>query len=278
MSDLGDLESAVVGLVAAIQSAGSPVFRSVDGFSDPDRKRSTAHIRRLAAPAGLVVYSGRLRADAADSVVGLEKLTVLISAENLRGGDDPRAGDGVWHGGFELLGLVSSALDGVLVQTDRRLIAIDEQVAFADATHVVYEQRYAVDRVAELAAPTFDGMALAGASSVVNVVVGEATAETRSFAFPGIDGVFRHHLGMRSRAIVWRGQLRASSDSALNTIESTIETAVADPGAFAMVDSWSRSFADCVCDRFVRTKARRRHPVSGDALQPFELHFTQLNV
>ncbi len=278
MSNLGDLEAAVVGLIAAIQSGGSAVFRSASGFSDPDRKRSTAHLRRQVAPAALVIYSGRLRTDAAESVVGLEKLTVLVSAENLRGRDDPRTGDGTWHGGFELLGFTTTALDGVLVQTDRRLIAIDEQVAYADETHVVYEQRYAVDRVAELAAPTFDGVALAGAGSLVNVVVGEVKAETQTFAFPGIDGVYRHHLGMRSRPIVWRGQLRASSDAALNTIESGIEAAVANPGAFTMVDSWSRSFADCVCERFVRTKPRRRHPTRGDALQPFEVHFAQLNV
>ncbi len=278
MSELGDLESAVVGLITGIEQSGQPVFRSVSGFSNPDRKAGVAYLGGKVAPAALVVHAGRLRSDVAESIVGLPKLSVLIAAQNLRGGDDPRVGDGTWHGGFELLALVMAALDGVTIETDRRLTVLDEQVAAADDTHVVYEQRYVIDRLAELTPPTFDGTALAGTESLVNVLVGGASAETVSYAFPGIDGVFRHHLGMRSRSIEWRGQLRAASDAALNTIESAVAQAVADPGAFDVVDAWSRTFPDCVCDRFVRNGPRRRHPVTGYALQPFELHFTQLNV
>lgn len=277
MSELGDLETAVVGLIAGIQDLGVPVFRSVSGFSDPDRRRSLGHIGGQVAPAALVIYGGRVRADLTQSVVGLPKVTVLLRAENFRGGSDVRSGDGTSQGGFELLSFVMAALDGALVQTDRRLVALDEQVVAADETHAVYEQRYLIDRLSELQPPTFNTVVLAGSESLVNVLVADASAETVSFAFPGIDGVFRHHLGMRERLIRWKGQLRAASDAALNTIESDIEDAVADPGAFDMVDSWSRTFADCVLDRFTRMGPRQRHPVTGSALQPFELHFTQLN-
>lgn len=278
VSELADLETAITGLISGIMDGGSPVFRFVAGFSDADRRAGVAHIRRQVAPAALLVYAGRLRADAADSVVGLPKVSVLISAQNLRGGDDPRAGDGSAYGGFELLGWVMAALDGAVVQTDRRLAALDEQVVAANETHVVYEQRYVIDRVTELTAPTFNGSAVAGASSLVNVLVGEASSESAAFAFAGIDGEFRHHLGMRGREIVWRGQLRAASDAALNTIETNIEAALAESGAHDMVDSWSRTFVDCVAERFVRKGARRRHPVDGQALQGFELRFRQLNV
>ncbi len=277
MSELDTLEQAVVTLVAAIQDAGQPVFRSVAGFTDPQRKNAVARIRQQVAPAALVVYDGRVRSDVADSVVGLPKLTVLMSAENLRGGDDVRGGDGIWHGGFELLGMVMAALDGALVETDRRLTVLDEQAVSADETHVVFEQRYLIDRINELTLPTFGGDTLVGSDSLVNVVVGEISSEVASFAFPGIDGVFRHHLGLRSRPIQWRGQLRAATDAALNTIESAIEAAVVDPSAQSMNDSWGRSFADCVSERFVRLGRRRRHPVTGYALQNFEIHFTQLN-
>jgi len=277
VSELGDLESAVVGLIAGITSGGGPAFRSVEGFSDADRRAGVAQVRRRVAPAALVIYGGRVRADVADSVVGLPRLTVLIAAANLRGDDDPRIGDGSALGSFDLLGLVMSALDGAVVVTDRRLSVLDEQVVAADETSVVYEQRYLVDRVTELSPPTFNGQVLAGADSLVHVIVGELAAETVAFAFPGIDGVYRHHLGTRGRPIRWRGQLRASDDNGLNTIETNIEAMVASPDSFEMVDSWSRTFADCVADRFVRTGPRRRHPVSGYALQPFEIHFTQLN-
>lgn len=277
MSELGDLESAVVSLIAGITSGGSPAFQSVEGFSDGDRRAGVAQVRRRLAPAALVVFGGRVRSDVAESVVGVPKLTVLIAAANLRGGDDPRSGDGTALGGFDLLALVMTALDGTIVDTDRRLSALDEQVVAADETSVVYEQLYLVDRITELSSPTFNGQVLAGSDSLVNVIVGELSADTVAFAFPGIDGVFRHHLGTRGRPIRWRGQLRASDDSGLSTIESTIEAMVANPNSFDMVDSWSRTFADCTADRFVRTGPRRRHPVSGYALQPFEIHFTQLN-
>ncbi len=164
------------------------------------------------------------------------------------------------------------------MQTDRRLVALDEQASSADATGVVYEQRYAVDRVNTLSPPTFDGVALAGAESIVEVGIGATSVDVQSFAFPGIDGVFRNHLGTRMREINWAGQLRAADDTALNTIESVIEAAVARAGAFTMTDSFNRSFAECVCDRFVRRGPRRRHPVSGMALQGFELRFVQLVV
>ena len=111
MSELGVLESAVVSLIAGITSGGSPAFQSVEGFSNADRRAGVAQVRRRVAPAALVVFGGRVRSDVAESVVGLPKLTVLISAANLRGGDDPRSGDGTALGGFDLLGLVMAALD-----------------------------------------------------------------------------------------------------------------------------------------------------------------------
>jgi len=277
VSELGDIEAAVIALIEAIADGGAPVFRSVSGFSDPERRKALAAIGELNAPAALVVYTGRVRSDTQHAIVGSPKLTVLLRAENLRGGDDVRLGDGTNHGGFGLLEFVLGALDGAVVVADRRLAAIDEQVATADETHVVYEQRYLVERLAELTPPTFNGVALCGAASAANVIVGEAAVEDVSFGFPGIDGEFRHRLGLRGRPIHWTGLLRAADDDALNALEAAIEAAVADPQAHDLVDAWSRVFVDCVVDRFERRGPRQRHPVTGQALQPFELHFTQLN-
>jgi hypothetical protein len=217
-----------------------------------------------------------LRGD--DAIVGLPRVSVWIAARNLRGGDDVRLGDGSALGGFDLLALVMEALDGTVIESDRRLGAIDEQVIASDETHVVYEQRYVVDRVAELTQPTFDGAALAGADSLVQVVVGEVATEAAAFAFAGIDGEFRQQLGVRQRPIEWRGQLRASTDGALNAIECAIEAAVIEAGAHAMVDAWGRTFEDCVLVGLKRVGARRRHPVNGRAVQTFVMEFEQLNV
>ncbi len=277
MSELGDIETAVRDLIANVEEGGSPIFRTVEGFSDGDRRRALAYISGRPAPAALVIYAGRVRGDAGSAIIGSPRLTVLLRAENLQGGCDVRCGDGTTQGGFQLLERVAEALDEAAVLADRQLVLIDEQVVSGDETHVVYEQRYVVERLSEVAQPTFNGEVLAGAESVVSVLVGEAEAESVSFGFPGIDGEFRHQLGLRGRPICWAGQLRGADDNVLNAVEQNIEAAVADPRPHDLVDAFSRTFGDCVLDRFVRRGPRRRHPVSGGALQPFELHFTQLS-
>jgi hypothetical protein len=276
MSDLGDLESAIITLLESIDVEGGPLFATVAGYSDPDRKRAAADIARRRQPAAFVIYAGRTRARIDHWIAGAPRITVLISARHLGGADAPRLGDGETSGGFDLLGHAMQALDGAVVLTDRRLWALDEQVFTADERIVVYEQRYAVDRLCESSPPTFGGAAIAGTDSVVSVVPGSAEVDTVTFAFPGIDGVYRHHLGLRGQRIRWDGQLRAATDSELNTLEAAVESYVGDPRPRALVDSWGRTHAHCVLESFRRTAARRRHPVSGQALQDFEAVFVSL--
>lgn len=271
MSELGNIESAVIGLITGITSESTPVFKTVLSFPDPDRKAGVAQVRRHVSPAALVIYAGRLRADTRDAVIGAPRLTILISAEENRGDAQ------VASQGFDLLEQITTTLDGTLIETDRRLLLLDEQIADTDGTHVVYEQRYVIDRVAELIQPTFDNVALAGTESLVNVVVGDLSTESVAFGFPGIDGEFRHQLGLRGRPIEWQGQLRADDDAAMNTLETQIEDAVIDAAAYTLTDAWGRSFADCVCERFQRNGPRKRHPVTSQSLQSFEIHFVQLN-
>ncbi|UCG16744.1 MAG: hypothetical protein JSV19_01650 [Phycisphaerales bacterium] len=276
MSELGDIESAIVSLLKSIEVEAVPVFATVRGYSDPDRKRAAAAIVRRRQPAAFVIYAGRTRAQVSHSIVGAPRITVLISTRHLGGADAPRLGDGEASGGFDLLGRAMQALDGAIVLTDRRLWALDEQVFTADERVVVYEQRYVVDRLCESSPPTFGGAVIAGTDSLVSVVPGDAEADAVAFAFPGIDGVFRHHLGLRGRRIRWDGQLRAATDPDLNTLEATIENYVGDPRPRALVDSCGRTHAHCVLESFRRTAARRRHPISGQALQDFEAVFVSL--
>ena len=276
MSELGDIESAVVTLLESIETEGAPVFATVAGYSDSDRTRAAAAIARQQQPAAFLIYAGRTRAEVSPWIVGAPRLTVLISARHLGGADAPRLGDGETFGGFDLLGRTMQVLDGTVVLTDRRLWALDEQVFTADERIVVYEQRYVVDRLCELSPPTFGGTAIAGPDSVVSVVPGDAEADTVTFAFPGIDGVYRHHLGLRGRRIRWNGQLRAATDPDLNMLEAAVENYVGDPRPRTLVDSWGRTYAHCVLESFRRTAARRRHPVTGQALQDFEAVFVSL--
>lgn len=276
MSELGDLEAAVLGLLESVTVDGEPAFAEVTGLSDPDGKRSAATLARRPQPTAAVAFDGRTRAEVKESWIGLPRLAVFISNRHLGDSSAARLGDAETPGGFDLLGAVTEALDGAVVLGDRRLQAFDEQTVTADDRTVVYAQRYLIERTATASAPTYSGQAIAGADSIVSVELGETDRERVAFGFPGIDGVYHHDLGSRGRAIRWFGQLRADDDTSLNAIESAIENLAAAASPQTLGDPWGRSHPDCVLDSFQRKGARRRHPVTGQAVQNFEMVFRQL--
>jgi len=276
VSELGDIESAVTGLIQAIQVNSVDLFAEVKGFSNTAPREVVAGLRRELKPAAYVVYDGRASSDAF-GVPAEPKLSVFAIVESLRGGDEPRAGSALQSGGFDVLGELFTALAGSTIVTDRQLAFVDERLIAANDTSVIYEQRYSVLKLATSTAPTFGGSAICGSSSIVRVTVGDFEMETERFAFPGIDGEFQHALGVQARAVTWSGQLRAASDSALSAIEATIESLLDGSQPADIVDGFGRTFADCVLNRFVRNNQRRKHTIDGQALQNFELHFAQVN-
>ena len=276
MSELGDIETAVIGLIQAIQVSSEDLFAKVKGFSNTAPRDAVAALRRELKPAAFVVYDGRASSDAF-GVPAEPKLSVFAIVESLRGGDEPRAGSALQSGGFDVLGELFTALAGSTIVTDRQLAFVDERLIAANDTSVIYEQRYSVLKLATSTAPTFGGSAICGSSSIVRVTVGDFEMETERFAFPGIDGEFQHALGVQARAVTWSGQLRAASDSALSAIEATIESLLDGSQPADIVDGFGRTFADCVLNRFVRNNQRRKHTIDGQALQNFELHFVQVN-
>lgn len=278
MSQLADLENAIVALLAAIQVGGQDVFATVQGTSNADDAALAAELRRQRKPAAVVALDGRRAAAGDDPVPESPRFTIAIAEESLRGSGEARLGGTGVSGGFDLLERVTLALQDATIVTDYQLVFVDERPLAADDRVVMYGQRYEARRLAETSAPTFDGQAIGGTDSVVRVLVGSLRRSTVRFGFAGIDGIFRHDLGGRGRDIVWRGQLRAASNAALNTIEQTLEGYVSDPRAFTLVDSWGRTYTDCALDGFERRGARRNDSVTGQALQDFELTFEQLNL
>ena len=176
---------------------------------------------------------------------GRHLLNVWLAERSLRSEQEG------WGGGEEVTGLltlaarVAEALEGSIVDGDRRLRLIDEQPVSGPVGLLVWEQRYALSRQAEMVAPTFGGRALAGADSEMRVELGPLVRAGSYFAFPGVNGVFERNLGLRQRSIIWRGRLRASDDAALNAIEADIEGELADGQAGAMIDAWGRSHGSC---------------------------------
>lgn len=277
MSELSDIESAVVGLIQAVQVDAADLFATVAGFADTNVRDVVSHMRRELKPAAYVVYDGRGASDTL-GVPAAPKLSVFAIVESLRGGDEPRTGSSLESGGFDVLGELFTALAGSVIVTDRQLAFVDEKLIAADDTSVVYEQRYLVMKLATTTAPTFGGSAIAGGSSVVRVIVGDSEMDTQEFSFPGIDGEFQQALGLSGRLITWSGQLRAGSDSALTTIETIIEGLLAASQPADIVDGFGRTFKDCTLNRFARRGQRRKHTITAQAQQDFELHFAQSGI
>ena len=278
MSELGDIAVAVTGLLSTMQSGGTDLFATVDVHQVADRKAAVAAISRQLKPAALVLYDGRSSRTHGEPVPSGPTIAVLLAVENLRGGGTALTGDGGQPGAFTVLEVVTTGLDGAVVQGDWHLAMHDERQVAGDERAVVFEQRYRVERLAEVSAPTFGGSAIAGSDSIVTVHVGSVRAESVEFGFPGIDGVYRHRAGTRGRTIRWQGQLVADDDAGLNEIEAELERLAVEQAPDTIGDAWGRSYAECVLEAFERQGPRRRHPVTGAAVQAFELLFTQLRV
>jgi hypothetical protein len=253
------------------------LLETVAGRSTQDRKLLTAAMARERMPAAYVMVTGRAGSDKAYHRPGAPAIDVWLAARSHRHDDEARIGADDVTGIFELAEPAASALQDLTIGTNQSLLLIDERAIGGEDGLYIWQQRYEVRCRAETTAPTFGGVPLTGTESVVQVELGELQRASSCFSFPGIDGVFEHSLGVRERPIVWSGQLRAASDSALNFIESAIENEVRSGEAKSLVDAWGRTHDACTARTFRRRGPRQRDALSGEALQDFELTFVQLN-
>jgi len=231
MSSWETTENGLIQVLEGLTFGQAALLSTVKGCTARDRKSLIAAISRELLPAAYVLAAGRDSGDKASRRAGVPAFNVLLAAGSLRSDDEARKGADDVVGIFDLSQEVAEALQDLLLDTDRQCLLVDERPAGGDEGTIVWEQRYELRRQSELTAPTFGGTALAGADSEVFVELGALRRAASSFSFPGVDGVFERHLGVRERPIKWRGQLRAANDSALNSIESAIEQEVREAPA-----------------------------------------------
>lgn len=270
------IEDAVVQALEQLSSGGSSLFATVKGRTSRERKQLIAALGRERLPAAYVITRGRESGDKTFRRSGSPTLSVLLGQRSLRSDHEVRAGSDEVTGIYELSEQVVVALQDQVVAWDRRLLLVDEQPAGGDEGTIIWEQRYEVRRLASIAAPTFGGVELAGTDSEVVVEVNELQHASSLFSFPGVDGVFRRGLGARERRIVWRGQMRAASNSILNAREQGIEELVRSGEAATMTDACGRSYPSCAVKAYRRCSPRQRDELSEESLQDFEIEFTQL--
>lgn len=276
MSELSDIESGVIGLVSAVQQGGQPVFASVAGGAAADRRSAVALVRSMVMPAVLVVVGQREGAGGAPGSVGDERVTVLVSGQSLRSADGARIGDVDSAGAFALAELVTAVLEGAVLSGVWRFVGVAQQVVSSDERTVIIEQRWLARRPADIGPPMFGGAVVTGSDAVVTMEVGARASRSVSFAFAGVDGAFRHVLGVDSRVIVWRGLLRAVDHATLSGVEAGLEQLVAAGPLGDVTDGLGQSFERCVAESFDREGPRRIEAVTGRVVQAFTLRFVQL--
>jgi len=269
MSQQGDLESAIRSAVEAIELATSVVFADVAGWAGRFDRSALDRIGRLRKPAALVGFVEQRSGEG-------QRWAVAIAGAGLRGGDEARTGSDDVMGIFQLLALVRASLDGQTLGSGDRLTLVEEKLLDVDERVVICQQLYRAERAGQQ--PQYDGKAICGEASCVQVTVGSIEKEVVEFGFAGIDGVYRHEMGLRGRTIEWQGELRAADAAALDAIESGLEDYVADPSSHDLSDEFGRSFSHCVLDGFERRGARHVDAVTSRVRQTFRLMFRQLDV
>lgn len=269
MSQQGDLESAIRSAIEAIELDASKVFADVAGWAGRFDRLAVDRMGRLRKPAALVGFVEHRSGEG-------QRWSVAIAGAGLRGGDEARTGSDDVMGIFQLLALVRASLDGQTLGSGDRLALLEEKLLDVDDRVVICQQLYRAERAGQQ--PLYDGQAVCGEASCVQVTVGPIEKEAVEFGFAGIDGVYRHEMGLRGRTVEWQGELRAADAATLDAVESGLEGYVADPSPHDLVDEFGRVFSHCVLDGLERKGPRRIDAVTSQVRQAFRLVFRQLDV
>jgi len=276
MSRLGNLENALVSRVAAAMSGGSPVFATVMGASGGYRPALREALKRERMPAAYVAFVEEPTAPETKTGVRGAKFCVMVAAASLRVGTQPRQDTTGTLGAFTLLDKVRTQLDDYVPATGLRAVIVQEKFLEADERTAIYEVLYRLWPVIE-APLTFNGLMLAGSSSRMALEVGPLAVAHAGLAVADSDGKYTLLMMLKTRTLIWRGQLRAASNGSLNAIETNISNVLMNQTNAAIEDGTGRTFGGCVLDQFVRDGPRRTENDGAVVVQDAELHFLQYN-
>ncbi len=142
MSELGDIEDAVVTRLAAATISGSPVFDTVRGVSGGYRAVIRDALRRERMPAAYVAFIEEPTAPEVKPSARGSRFVVLVAARALRLESNPRHGDAGSLGAFTLLDEARAELDDYQPSADLQLINLRQKFVEADDRVAVYELLY----------------------------------------------------------------------------------------------------------------------------------------
>ncbi|MFQ5412513.1 MAG: phage protein Gp37 [Phycisphaerae bacterium] len=273
MSRLGDLETAIVDRLAQAMIQGAPAFQSVRGVSGGNRRSNLDALRRERMPAARVGFTEDPTAPEVRDAVRGAKFAVLVGARSLRAGTDPRNGDSFTTGAFELMDAVRAELDNLEPITGFRLLNLHEKFVDADDRVAIYESLY---RVWPIVVPgpvlKFGGVLLLGSDSVMDLEAGPIGVDSIDIGYHGDSGTYNKKFAVGRRSIFWRGQVRAATHTAMNTIETDVETKITSKTIGDVTEGSDRTFTSCTLEAYFRRGRRRVE--DGFIVQDAELLFS----
>ncbi len=258
MSRLGDLETVIVDRLALAMIQGTPAFESVRGVSGGNRRLNLDALRRERMPAARVGFTEDPTAPEVRDTVRGAKFAVLIGAQSLRAGSDPRNGDSLTIGAFALMDAVRTELDNFEPITGFRLLNLHEKFIEADDRVAIYESLY---RVWPIVVPgpvlMFGGVLLLGSDSVMDLEAGPIGVDSIDIGYHGNSGVYNKKFAIGRRSIFWRGQVRAATHTAMNTIEMDVELKITNKTIGDVTEGTNRTFTSCTLEAYFRRGRRR---------------------
>ncbi|MCA9255913.1 MAG: DUF1834 family protein [Phycisphaerales bacterium] len=270
MSQLGDIEAAIISRLSTATIAGQPAFATIAGACGGHRPANRAAIRRSRMPAALVSFVEAPLAPETRAETHGARFSVLVADQSLRAASDPRQGDTTTIGAFALLDVARQKLDDFGVASGVRLVAVQSRFIDADERVAIYELLYRawpIDEVAQTT-PQFNGNEIAGTHSDLQVEVG-------AFRVVPVDPEATPVTYMNTpRPIIWRGEIRASTHAQLTSLETNIESLIAARTIGTVDDVHDQTFDDCLIERYDRDGPRRI--VGLQVAQAAEIHFSQL--
>ncbi|HPF37338.1 MAG TPA: DUF1834 family protein [Phycisphaerae bacterium] len=270
MSQLGDIESAIITRLSTATIAGQPAFATLAGAGGGNRPANRATIRRLRMPAALVSFVEAPLAPETRSEIRGARFSVLVADQSLRAASDPRQGDTTTSGVFALIDVARQKLDDFGVASGVRLVVVESRFIDADERVGIYELLYRAWPIDEVipTTPQFNGNEIAGTHSDLRVEIG-------AFRVVPVDPEATPLTYTNTpRPIIWRGEIRASTHAQLTSLETNIESLIAARTIGTVDDVHDQSFDDCLIERYEREGPRRI--VGTLVAQSAEILFSQL--
>jgi len=271
-SRLGDIENAIIDRLRGSLPGTDIEFANLAAYGGGNRPALRAAIQRLQPPAAVVGFVEEPRGPETRELVRGARFSIFVADRSLRLNENASSGGSDSDGTYALIDVVASRLANYNLGSGLRLIESYVRFIEADERTAIHEIAFRAwpIREAPSQALTFDGDAIVGPLSRMSLEIDPIRFELITNV-PGSADTF----AIVPREIRWVGEVEATSNSALNSLEAAIETLIVDRTAADIEDDAGRTLTTCLIERYERDGPRLN--IGENVGQVATIYFTQVN-